>query len=130
MYFTVTNKTAQLLSNVGEMPRRLLQKSSITSLTRLETVTQQECAQLQVPWDLVAAVQKRLRAGNSATLWIHGYMDAHGKMFSNFHLLSPVVARCGGWRCRTVLMCQILSFYWTNHNACNTCIVTKLCSFM
>jgi len=40
---------------------RLLQKSQITSLTRLETVTQEECAKLQVPWDLVAAVQKRLR---------------------------------------------------------------------
>lgn len=40
---------------------RLLQKSNITSLTALEGLTQHECNKLTLPWDLVAAVQKRLR---------------------------------------------------------------------
>ena len=75
MYFTVTNKTAQLLSDVGEMPRRLLQKSSITSLTRLETVTQQECAQLQVPWGLGCCCAEAFaswKLSDTVDTWIHG----------------------------------------------------------
>lgn len=40
---------------------RLLQKSNIHSLTALEGLTQHECTKLTLPWDLVAAVQRRLR---------------------------------------------------------------------
>eukprot|EP00913_Durusdinium_trenchii_P031391 g29391.t1 len=40
---------------------RLLQHSNVTSLRHLECLSQDECLKLQLPWDLVAAVQKRLR---------------------------------------------------------------------
>ncbi|CAK9066328.1 Hypothetical protein (Fragment), partial [Durusdinium trenchii] len=39
----------------------LLQHSNVTSLRHLECLSQDECLKLQLPWDLVAAVQKRLR---------------------------------------------------------------------
>lgn len=40
---------------------RLLAVSNITSLSQLEFLTQGECSQRQLPWDLVSAVQKRLK---------------------------------------------------------------------